>query len=559
MSLPRVDNLGAYLPGLIALESGPMRLDNHFPFLPLFDTATPVWTTVRAGRQIGKTHQFAARLLIRSAARRGYKSLVVLPLQEQADRLSSQVFRPMIEDSPLRALLRADPTAPKGSVRVRPFSNRSTINFGYPGLTADRIRSLSAVDVWEDEAQDLMISQVSVIHEVQSSFGEPVNTTSGTSKTLDTLLERRWTKSSQAIWHIRCPQCGYDNRSVLDDGDVEGMLGPYHDAISEKTPGVVCRHCRSGSGLSPRLGRWVHRYPERAADHAGYHMPQFIFPAHYARPIKWLTLLNKRDGKVIGYNTARYINEALGEPYDRSVRLLAPAELEKACVLGPNTLEAAVARTQRYEHIVMGVDWGGGGQEGVSLTRAAVVGFAADGGADVIYGLSLPPGMDAIAEADLLLELAAKLNVGWIAHDFNGGGVTREAILTHRGFPAEAIAPVVYFDAPGAKLFRYVSATGARVRGFFHFAKSRGLTYIADLVRHGKVRFFNYDFRGEEDPGLVHDWNNYVANTLTSPTGKSVYRVVAAAEDVTTDFADASAMAIAFLYENFRAWPSPLA
>lgn len=563
--LPPVDNLGPYLPSLIALDTGPLSLDNHFPFRALFDTATPAQTTSRAARQIGKTYQFMARLLIKSAMRRGYKSLVVLPLQEQADRLSSQICRPMIEDSPLKLLLRADPTAPKGSVRTRPFTNRSVINFGYPGVTADRIRSISAVHVWNDEAQDLLSTQTAVIESVQASFTDPINDATGTSKTLDTLLEKRWEKSSQAVWHIRCPGCGYDNRSIWVDGDAEAMLPARRvtDA-SENAPGTRCRGC--GVPVSPRLGRWVHRYPERARDHTGYHLPQYIFPAHYAHPLKFNRLLDARDGRLVGWTTARFMNEALGEPYDRSVRLLTPGDLQKAAQPDwENTVEAAARRVRAgtYVLVVMGVDWGGGGQEGVSKTRLAVVGFAADGGADVFFGASLPEGLDAVDEGKYIYELARTLGVGFIAHDFNGAGATRESIVNRLGWPVDGIAPVVYFDSPGAKIIQYVPATGGRFRGFYHLSKPKSFQYVANMVRAGKVRFFRYDHHGAENPGLLHDWYNLMEHTFTSPTGRSVYQVVAAGDDVTTDFADACNMAISFMWEfassgDGSAWPSPL-
>jgi hypothetical protein len=520
-----------------------------------FSTRTPQMLTARAARQIGKSRSLAARLLLRSASFPGYKSLVVLPLQEQSDRLSDQVFRPMIEDSPIRVKLQDDLRAAPGSIRRRAFSNRSIINFGYAYLTAERLRGVDSRELDIDEAQDVNPQHMPVIRECQSSFTEPVTLMTGTSKTLDTLLNSSWNKSSQAVWHTRCG-CGYDNRAIVEDGDLLAMLGPYRDDISEKAPGTVCARCQRP--INPRTGRWVHRCPERAHVNAGYNLPQVIFPFHYAHPQKWADVLAKRDSRAAGYNQARFYNEVLGEPYEFATRLLSTTEIKKACRDFVNTLEAAVRRAQghAYELIVLGVDWGGGGVDGGSQTRVAAAGFAADGGVDVFYGATMPFGLDAVDEANEVFKIAAALRVGYIAHDFNGAGSAREAVLTHMDWPIENIAPMVYAEIPGAKTVRYVPATGARYRGFYHLGKARSLQFVAAAVRRGLVRFYEYDHRGDDDPGLLHDFNNYVEHRITSPTGRSVYQVRAVNDTATTDFADAANMAISFTWESMQAWPS---
>jgi hypothetical protein len=174
----------------------------------------------------------------------------------------------------------------------------------------------------------------------------------------------------------------------------------------------------------------------------------------------------------------------------------------------------------------------------------------------VFYGLTMPFGLDPVDEANEVFRIAKKLRVGFIAHDFNGAGATREAVLTHLEWSIEQIAPMVYNSIPGAKVIRYIPATGMRYRGFYHLGKAVSLQFIAACVRQGKMRFFAYDHVSADDPGLLHDFNNYMENRFTAPSGRSIYQVRAATATATTDFADAVNMASCFLWEYAQAWPS---
>jgi hypothetical protein len=136
---------------------------------------------------------------------------------------------------------------------------------------------------------------------------------------------------------------------------LDKMIGKYRDDISEEKPGTICYHC--GKPISPRNGRWQHRYPDRKEVFAGYHVPQIIMPIHYANPEKWSVLLSKRDTSA----PATFYNEILGESYDIATKLVTKTELEKAGTLHPNTEEDATAVMTKYPIRVLAVDWGGGG------------------------------------------------------------------------------------------------------------------------------------------------------------------------------------------------------
>ncbi len=548
----RITNLTEYLPGLLTIDQEPMSLADRFPFSPVFSTKQPPVVVHRSSRQIGKTRSIAGRLVLDCAMTPGEKVLIVTPLQEQSDVLSATIFKPMIEDSPIRVLLRPDGGV--GSVRRRDFANRAMLQFSFAFLDTERVRSKTGRILYLDEAQDLNPGHVPVIEQCQASHRAPQTWVSGTSKTKDTFLEAKWQMSSQGVWHIPCSACGYDNRCCLEpDGDLLATIGPAHDGISERSPGTVCRGCLVP--ISPRLGRWVHRYPERLRDVAGYYAPQTIFPFHYAEPGKWRDLTARMNG-VGGYTQAKFYNECLGEAFDQAFKLLSINDLQTAGQgVGPNTEAAAAARGWRYVTVVLGVDWGGGGATGVSRTKVAAAGLTQSGRVEVFYGAQFAPGTDRVAEGREVLRIARLVNARMIAHDAIGVGVASEAVLTHLGWPVTHIAPMVYRGMTGGELVEFHQPAQQRMRGFFTVDKAKTLQFLAMAVRAGAVRFFDYDHVDSTNPGLLHDFLALVEDLVDTPNG-GAYRIVRKKGSLDSDdFAHATNYAACALWEQTGSWP----
>lgn len=547
-----VTNLAGHLPGLLTVEGKPMSLENHFAFAPVFSTHLPPYFVLRAGRQVGKTHSVMGRLILQAAMNPGHKTLVVLPLQEQSDRLSSVICKPMIEDSPIRALLGGGDDT--GSVRRREFPNRAILYFSYAFLDTDRVRSISSRWLYVDEDQDMDGAHVPVLQACTDSFADPMTFFSGTSKTKDTNLEVNWQASSQGVWTVRCTGCGFDNKACVEDGHLLSMLGPYRDDISEARPGTVCHRCQVP--VSPRHhGRWVHRYPERLKFFAGYYVPQPIVASHYANPIKWQVLLGRRDGSQ-GYTQAKFYNEVLGEAFDAAYKLVSISDLQAAGQgIGPNSEAVAAARAARYPRVVLGVDWGGGGEDGISRTKIAAAGLTPDGAAEVFYGASLPPSTDRVAEGQEVLRIARVVRAGLIAHDYNGGGTVSEAVLNHLGWPASQLIPMVYQANKSGDMVAFQRPTGHRARGYYMLDKARTLQFTCMAIRSNRVRFFDYDFRSQDDRGLLHDFLALVEDKVDTPTG-DVYRIRRLESGGSDDFAHATNFACCCLWESHQAWPS---
>lgn len=547
----RIDNFAPLLPSLLTLDRKPMSLEDFFVFVPIFSTGLPPDVTLRAGRQLGKTHQTSGRLILQLAAIPGFKILVVTPLQEQSDRLSATVFKPMVDDSPIRAILGVEGTM--GSVRRRRFANGSLVYFSYAWLDTDRVRQINANWLYVDEAQDMDPAHVPVIKECLSSKLEPMVFVSGTSKTKGTFLEDRWEHSSQGVWHVECDACGFDNVCALEpDGHILSMIGPVRDDISEERPGTLCHRCRTP--VVPRRGRWRHRYPERVRDHVGYFVPQPVMPIHYSTPSKWAQLVGKMNGGD-GYTTARFYNEILGEAYDDASKLISETDLRKACTgVGPNDEAKAMHRASAYPLVVLGVDWGGDGSEGVSRTKVAAVGFNYDGSAEVFFGAQFQPSTDAMVEGREVLRLAVAMKAKLVAHDANGA-ITREAVMNSMGWPAKQLVPCVYRSVVGGDMIEYQAPQKNRTRGYWVLDKGRILDFVCAAIKVKQVTFFDWDYVDSNRPGLVYDFMALVINRVETPTGRS-FRVVKLRESMSDDFAHSCAFALASGWELLRSWPN---
>lgn len=371
----------------------------------------------------------------------------------------------------------------------------------------------------------------------------------GTSKTTTTTLEAQYADSTRSVWACRCHVCGKTTVFCAnsDGGHLEQAIGEWRDDVSEDRPGTVCRSCLVP--INPRFGYWLHRSPTdkdgrpRVGRHLGLHIPQPIMPAHFADPGRWRTLLRKRDGHEPGYTVGRYYNEVLGEPWDQAHRLIGRNELAAIATLGPNTLAEAVRvrATGRYSHVALSIDWGGGGEEGVSQTAIAAVGRAPSGRMEIFYGEKFQPSGNRIGEVDRVVAVAQAVRPDLLAHDYNGLGASQEAILHMRGWPSNRTMPIVYNQVPGQLVIDFVPESGARTRGFYHLDKARSLQMTTQSMKVGWVLAFQDDYVSPTEPGILNDFHNLVAETFQGPT-REYFRVRQALPSTPDDFAQAANM-----------------
>lgn len=544
----QITNTTPLLPLLFNLRGSPLTLRNFFLFEPLFSTAIAPRSTICAGRQVSKSSSLASRSVVLSATMPYFNTLYVAPLFEMTRRFSSTYVKPLIDDSPVRRLF-VDSSCNQ-SVLQRSFKNRSIMFFSFAYLDPNRTRGVNADLVNFDEIQDMDPAFIPIIAHTTSGSKYASFIQSGTAKSLDGPLEHAWQNSSQAQWHIWCG-CGYENIPAIRY-DLDAMLGPnlVRRKLSEESPGLVCAKC--GHPLQPRTGRWVHHYPDRRLTHPGYHIPQPLMPMHYADNIKWATLLGYRQTNLVVYH-----NEVCGESYDLGSRLVTQTELKAACDNRPNCVEACDENYSQYIERVVVADWGGGGEDEISRTVLGTVGMRPDGVIDVVFAKRFVHANQIAIEARAILDLMKRFRAPRFVHDFLGQGASREALLEAAGLDPQFIMPISYIRASRGPIMRYMPQNpNTEQRSYYQVDKARSLVQTCQLIKYGRLRFFEYDYRDQESPGLINEFLSLVENVIESRTGMDVYTVIRSSRtSLPDDFAQMVNMASCALFYLQGTWP----
>lgn len=546
-------SLEPILPLVLNLNGKPYGLTNHYPFSPLFRCLMPknqVWCT---GRQVSKSTSLAAHGVVFANSVPFFKTLFVTPLYEQIRRFSNNYVRPFIDQSPVKALWSG--TSTENSVLQRSFKNNSMMLFSFALMDADRVRGVSADRVCIDEVQDMDPDHIPIIQETMSYSKWGTMYYTGTPKTLDNLIYGLYKRSSQAEWFIPCLSCGKWNIPSLEY-DLDAMIGEYNIHISEKQPGTVCAKCRKS--INPRLGRWVHRFPERRWRFAGYHVPQIILPLHFSDAEKWATLLLKREGYG-NMTQAQFYNEVMGESVDTGQKLISETELKGACLLPwENKKEPSpecVENLENYRHRVLAIDWGGGGEEGVSFTVLAILGFRYDGTIDVLWAKRLLIGGDHLAEAVECMKWSSHFKCDFVAHDYTGAGTVRETVMVQAGFNLDRVLAVRLVRSASQDLLVYKPPTPINHRAHYSLDKTRSLLYTCQAIKLKQIRFFQYDWSSQDSPGLISDFLALVENKTDSRLGSDIYTITRNTL-LTDDFAQAVNIGAAACWHITDSWPN---
>lgn len=546
-------SLEPILPLVLNLNGKPYSLKNHYPFGPLFRLLMPKNQVWKTGRQLSKSTSLAAHGVVMSNSIPFFKTLYVTPLYEQIRRFSNNYVRSFIDQSPVKSQWSGTDT--ENNVLQRSFKNKSIMLFSFALLDADRVRGVSADRVCFDEIQDMDPDHIPIVQETMSYSRYAITHFTGTPKSVDNPLEGLYRRSSMAEWFIPCESCRHWNIPSMDH-DLDAIIGPFNIHISEKYPGTVCAKCRKP--INPRHGRWVHRHPERRWQFAGYHVPQLILPLHFADPEKWNTLLLKREG--FGNMTqAQFYNEVLGESVDAGQKLITETELRGACVLPwaneKDPKPECLKNLRDYKHRILAIDWGGGGEEGISFTVLAVLGFRHDGTIDVLWGKRIVLGADHLAEAVECMKWAEKFQVDFVAHDYTGAGTVRETVMVQAGFNLDRVMAVRLVRAASQDIMVFKAATPINHRQHYSLDKTRSLLYTCQAIKLKLVRFFQYDWASQDSPGLISDFLALVENKAESRLGGDIYTITRNVL-LSDDFAQAVNIGCAALWHINEAWPN---
>ena len=482
-----------------------------------------------------------------------FKTLYVTPLFEQIRRFSNNYVRSFIDQSPIKNQWCGTDT--ENNVLQRSFKNKSIMIFSFALLDANRVRGVSSDRVVLDEIQDIDPDHIPIIQETMSYSRYALTHMAGTPKSLDNPLEGSYRRSSAAEWFIPCESCRHWNIPSIEH-DLDAMIGPYNVHISEKYPGTICAKCRKP--INPRHGRWVHRYPDRRWQFAGYHVPQMILPLHFADPEKWATLLLKREG--FGNMTqAQFYNEVMGESIDAGQKLISETELRAACILPwANAKEPdrkCFENLTRYKHRVLAVDWGGGGEAGISFTVLAVLGFQLDGSIDVIWAKKLFIGGDHLAEAVECMKYSNLFNCDFVAHDYTGAGTVRETVMAQAGFNLDRVMAMRLVRSASQDFCVYKAPTAINHRAHYSLDKTRSLLYTCQAIKLKQVKFFEYDWKSQDQPGLIADFLALTENKQATRNAGDIYTITRNTL-LSDDFAQAVNLGCAALWHINDAVPN---
>jgi len=471
-----------WLTSLLRINGRPFTLARHPFSAPLFYPDLPDSLLLVCGRQVGKSSSLAAQGVLQGAALPRFKILYMAPQFEQIRRFSHQYIRQFVHESYIKDQI-MDRRTCIDSVMHKTFKNGSELWFSFAKLSVERVRGFAVDAIRVDEVQDINPEFLDVVRECMSASERRSEMYSGTSKTVDNVIEQLRMRSSQAEWFMKCELCSHWNIPTVE-GSGTGLT--VMEMIQPE--GMSCAKCKAL--LNPERGQWVHKYEDRAHTFPSYHIPQVICPVHYANVKNWRALLRKRDH----YPTATFVNEILGEACDAGQRLVSMSELKKNCVLPANSMDN-VQLCDRYVDRVLGVDWGGKGTKFQSMTAAAVAAYSpGQSHVDVLFGKVYPALMDSVLETKDVVRLASEFSCSLVSHDVAVAGEVRLSIMRSLGVPDRRLANCRYAASGSIKaILQHVPATDINPTEYYNLDKSQVVAAICVAIKNGNIRFPQYD------------------------------------------------------------------
>lgn len=138
----------------------------------------------------------------------------------------------------------------------------------------------------------------------------------------DYMSDRKFQRSSQEYWHIKCHHCGW--YTCLDDEDLWPEDGSPCLAIRRRPDGSAyrcCQHCERE--IDPRLGQWVAKNPD-IKDHLGFTIGHPSYP--------WINvnhLLKQWENPEL--DRGNFVRLKLGRPYIEAENRLSVQEVLNCC------------------------------------------------------------------------------------------------------------------------------------------------------------------------------------------------------------------------------------
>ena len=487
---------------LLIIKNHPLNFKYHFPMLPFFKMKRPRRTVFMCGRQLGKSVSLGASSIIRSRVIGHYDVLGIQPRHDQIKRFSTLYSGPMMENSLYKNWF-VDGKR-ESSIMQRCINGGGTLHYAYAFLTPDATRGHSVQELNLDEVQDIQNDFIPIIEEVLSAQIEHgIRVFSGTPKSIENTLNAQFSVSSQAFIHIICEHCNYEN--------IANKENHIYKMIGKRT--CICAKC--GKPLNLLKMKYIHHYPERRRKYEGYHISQVTHPLHAWFPEKWSELVDKLDDP--NYSEVTFENEILGIASAHNSTPLSEAELRDTCdPKTRNDLQAAIAQCKKATMTVMGVDWSGFGENGLSTTVCVIAAtFPGEDAVRVLYVERLAMGADAEADARYLRSIFNAANLQFFAHDFSGAGTIREALMSQMGMNSKKFIPFDIVNAPVRKKIIAFHKPADGGRSCYNIDKTRSLMVMFQMIKTKKIIFPNWD----DSKTVISDLLNIMQESRSNPRG----------------------------------------
>lgn len=541
------NNLEPLLPILLWLNGKPYNLDDYYVFKPIFRIQSPHKIVLKSGRQVGKSTSLAALSIIRSIAIPYHKIMFITPLRDQARNISDSYVKNFLVGSPIGRYFIND-NRTKSSTFYKEFATHSRIAFRYAQISADRIRSYSNDVIIIDELQNFDHDFLPIVESTMSASTWRLKYFAGTPLDFENSLQYEWEDTCQYEWGIKCTHCGYWNIACIEE-DLEKMIGPFREDISEEKPATICAKC--AKIIYPRTGQWIAKRKELVNYSEGYHIPQIIMPLHYADVSRWYELLEKKQK----WQRQKFYNEVLGEACDEGIVLVREEDIKKAGALEDFSIDFCLWKkeTNQYSTTILAIDWGGGGETTESYTCIAFLGLTPFGVIEVPWAIKFVNVCDPFEEANEICRYYQMLNPDFIVHDYTGGiGNLRENILVDKGISVTSIVPV-YIQGSTTNYVVTVVDIPSRARKHYRIDKTKAMQIVVGAMRAGFLKFFSYQ-KDYNQQKLLHDFLNIIEERKVTVGGRETYRITKK-KKTSDDFAMTTMIGSCILWYMFEAWP----
>lgn len=478
-------NMGFLLPWFFPKFGGkdlkgkyiPMSLQRRPFAFPMYALLIGGFLVIKGSRQIGKSSNLTARQLGLTHLLPPWVSFYIAPHTEHIRTYSTrlremeQYFRYNARTKGLR-----------NNLYLKEYRDGSRIEIHRVLTSAAHMRGKTCDEINYDEYQHFDVRLEAETSQMQRVSETPITIYSGTSTTVDSPLEVRFSQSSGGVWMMRSPN-GKDFIDCSDPTLVLKMLRPN---------GLTCPYTERLI-TDPLNGEYAHARPHLAEQNIiGIHVPQFIIP-DFIKPTEWHKIFNYlRD-----YGETRTLQEVAGIAVEEGNREITQKDLIDMCNLdyrGPEDAMAATIKNNRYRFIVSGCDWGGSDyqmarQAKTSYTVHVILGVNGDGTMDILH-MRRHAGMDYDEIASLILKDHLAVGGTAISSDYGAGYAYNTflhrdpRVLPTRHFVWEYNAP--YMPMVKKPAFQQFPT-------HFLLNKTESITQLFEACKKGRIRCYSWD------------------------------------------------------------------